>query len=529
MEKNNTLHHGQLTQKKILWIVKCAVLLIAIATATLPLRSKDCVADKPLSEDGYYSMTIARNIAMGKGITIEGSTRTNGFQPFFTFLIVPTFFLAGENEYMAIRYIMVLHWLFYIATAYLLGLIAYDTLPTQESEKKSLLFWLTALVYLASVYVVLNHFNGLETGCLLFFYSLIWRCYQIGMFEKGRGLLLLGSILGLAIFVRVDAVFLVITISLYQILSNRQSNLFDRFKKFTTIAGMAFLVSSPWWLYNLIGFGSLMPTSGVAQQDWAFSLGRVGHALSAFFQTTMPLIYVSRFGGIGADVGRVCITAMVIVFLWKMRHNLIPTSAYDSPPNLLLKRTLEFGRCLLISTVSLVLWYTFSSYAYWFYGRYFSPMFLFSTLCISYLLSQVYSKTSKVLPMLSLVLCVPLLLSVGFLHTGKIIVGNLRYTDQLRLVKQYVPDEEYVAAANSGTLGYFRDRVVNLDGKVNPDALKFKNKIGVYLKEREIPWLCDWPDAVTRCLGKNPGKHGWSLMGKKGSFELYHYDEQFSY
>jgi len=128
-----------------------------------------------------------------------------------------------------------------------------------------------------------------------------------------------------------------------------------------------------------------------------------------------------------------------------------------------------------------------------------------------------------------LVLCVPLLLSVGLLHTGKIIVGNLRYTDQLGLVKHYVPDEEYVAAANSGTLGYFRERVVNLDGKVNPDALKFKNKIGVYLKEREIPWFCDWPDVATRCLGKNPGKHGWSLMGKKGSFELYHYDEQFSY
>jgi hypothetical protein len=341
--------------------------------------------------------------------------------------------------------------------------------------------------------------------------------------------LLLGSILGLVIFVRVDAVFLVITIALYQILSNRQSKPFDRCKKFTTIAGMAFLVSSPWWLYYLFGFGSVMPTCGVAQQDWTLSLGRVGHALSAFFQTTMPLIYVSRFGGIGADVIRVVITATVIVFVWKMRHNLIPASAYDFPPNLLLKRTLEFGRCLLISTLSLVLWYAFSSYAYWFYGRYFSPMFLLSTLCISYLLLQLCSNTPKVLPILSLVLCVPLLSSVGFLHTGKIILGNLRYTDQLQLVKQYVPDEEYVAAANSGTLGYFRDRVVNLDGKVNPDALKFRNKIWMYLKEREIHWFCDWPNVATSCLRKNPGEHGWRLMGKKGSFELYHYDEQFSY
>jgi hypothetical protein len=35
-----------------------------------------------------------------------------------------------------------------------------------------------------------------------------------------------------------------------------------------------------------------------------------------------------------------------------------------------------------------------------------------------------------------------------------------------------VAESQWMAAVQTGTLGFFHDRTVNLDGKVNPDALK---------------------------------------------------------
>src|SRR5438128_4694022 len=55
--------------------------LLALATLSLALRPAGSVFLIPLSEDGYYAMAIARNIAAGRGITIDGVTATNGFQP----------------------------------------------------------------------------------------------------------------------------------------------------------------------------------------------------------------------------------------------------------------------------------------------------------------------------------------------------------------------------------------------------------------------------------------------------------------
>ncbi len=56
--------------------------------------------------------------------------------------------------------------------------------------------------------------------------------------------------------------------------------------------------------------------------------------------------------------------------------------------------------------------------------------------------------------------------AIGF-STSFLAPKNLFYLDQLALVQRYVPKDAEVGAAQSGTLGFFRDRVVNLDGKVN--------------------------------------------------------------
>src|SRR3990172_7201048 len=223
-----------------LTVVKISIVLIAMATALLALRPDRYVVDAPTIEDAYYPLSVARNVAMGKGVTIDGINPTNGFQPLFTFLSVPAFMLAGAERYLAIRYVIVLEWLFYISTAFLIGLIGRDLLRIEETNNRSLMFWLTLFVYTASLFVFAQHFNGLETGFLLFCICLAWRYYQVAQLEKWSSLLILGVILGLVVLARIDTVFLVAALSFYQFLSNRKFGIVFALSRAAVVAGGGF-------------------------------------------------------------------------------------------------------------------------------------------------------------------------------------------------------------------------------------------------------------------------------------------------
>jgi ABC-type sugar transport system permease subunit len=92
------------------------------------------------------------------------------------------------------------------------------------------------------------------------------------------------------------------------------------------------------------------------------------------------------------------------------------------------------------------------------------------------------------------------------------------YNDQLQLIEAHVPRDEAVSASQSGTIGYFREQVVNLDGKVNPEALFYRSNMWEYLERRNIAWYCDW---ASEFLGPDPAANGWTVIAKRGAFVLY--------
>ena len=78
-----------------------------------------------------------------------------------------------------------------------------------------------------------------------------------------------------------------------------------------------------------------------------------------------------------------------------------------------------------------------------------------------------------------------------------------------------------VAAAQTGTLGYFRRHVINLDGKVNPDTLRIRERARAYLDAQNVDWFVDWQYNVSRFLGQVPRENGWELVDARERFELY--------
>jgi hypothetical protein len=63
-------------------------------------------------------------------------------------------------------------------------------------------------------------------------------------------------------------------------------------------------------------------------------------------------------------------------------------------------------------------------------------------------------------------------------------------------IQKNVGEREWIGAIQTGTLGYFHDRTINLDGKVNPKALRARIERGqvmsYVLDETPINYLADW-------------------------------------
>ena len=81
---------------------------------SLSIRSNTLLIDIPLTEDGYYLLSVSRNIALGRGLTVDGTHLTNGFQPLFAVLLSPIYMIFGGDRYESLRGVIVVHWAFHL-------------------------------------------------------------------------------------------------------------------------------------------------------------------------------------------------------------------------------------------------------------------------------------------------------------------------------------------------------------------------------------------------------------------------------
>jgi hypothetical protein len=484
------------------------IALLALAGLSLALRPDTTVFMKPLSEDGYYSLAVARNIAAGHGLTIDGTTLTNGFQPLLTFLQAGLFAVSGGDDLMALRLVLALYWLLYLGTAALLGWVAAAAEPVQERRLTTGLS--TALVYLGASYLFLHHFNGLETGLLLFLLAAAWRFRQSGRAESWGGLALFGGLLGLAVLARIDASFLVAIICLAELFGSRHPPVIA-FARAFVVGACALAVSAPWWAYNIIVFGSPMPISGTATQAWAIDGFRLGWFLWGLAMGAFPWLFGGQAEGDWLNALRLPFYIAGLYLLWRVYRRLPP-------------KTRDFALALGAGVVLLGFYYWLSSIAYWFYSRYLAPAALPVAVALGLGLSTLLTRrpalATAALPLA--VLPVAGLAALAWLGLG--VYGNIMFWDQVLLVRSLVPEEDTVAAGQSGTLNFFRPHVVNLDGKVNPEVFAFRDHLWDYLAQKKIHWFVDWPWYVQRALGDDPAAHGWKQAARRGNFLLYRYD-----
>jgi 4-amino-4-deoxy-L-arabinose transferase-like glycosyltransferase len=198
---------GRFGNRKVLLVLALA-LVIRLYISWRPLFYIDNLF---IPDDTYLALKIAQNIASGAGITFDGIHPTNGFQPLYVFLVSPIYLIFKEDLITPVHICLSLLAIFNVLT----GLLIYKILKELTDARKGIL---ALILWSFSPQVMYNGINGLETSLSLFLVALSVFYYLTRIRESGnfayRSFFVLGVLLGLSIFARIDSVFLLLAISI---------------------------------------------------------------------------------------------------------------------------------------------------------------------------------------------------------------------------------------------------------------------------------------------------------------------------
>ncbi len=486
-----------------------------------------------LYDDSFYAFKISQNIATGSGISFDGEHRTNGFQPLYVFLLVPFYYFTGGDLITPIYAALVLAALLTALTAVLLFFIVRRYASTKIAA-------LTAIVWAFSPVVTKQSANGLETSLALLLFATIVYYYISRIRPVGRPsrrtFLVFGVLIGLAVLARVDEIFLALVILLDYLLvlrSRRASS--TALGNVVLAAIMAVLVYSPWLIYGIHTTGHVFQDSGSATRYLSmayaplFDLGGPemaatgpsagfvwGHVVHSFsvMKIAPPIHAVFRaFEKLGFAVGAPTALAAIANVLGLL---LLAAFVYVV---VLRRRSLAvtgFGELqfLLLYTVVLIAAYSFYVFGVFFFVRYYYPIYFIACIFTGLLLEEAFRKLPASATLgrsLAAVILAGYLGVFGYMAYACVCRSNQLYCfyDVARWVEENTSPDDTVGVFQSGAIGYFSNRrVINLDGKVNRealDALKSEG-LGEYLRKEGIDVVMDNQKVLDLFFSGSPQK-----------------------
>lgn len=475
-----------MTPRRILVAIVVVGALLRIAPA---LRDLDTVDRIFVPDDTYYTLAISRSLAHGDGPTLGGE-RTSGFQPLLAFVTVPVF-AATEDPDVPLRYVILLGALADLVSIWLLGRLGRRV----GGESAGLL---AAALWALSPVAIANALGGLETGISL--------CAQLALVEtwcvaRERGgtrrFAGVGAIAGLALLARVDSVFLVAGLGLYELVTGNRRML-------GVVVAAAAVVVAPWWGYSIAVFGSPIPESGAAVRDIVAMHREIylkTHMAVGFASGTVIAAPIVDAGGLRdwlfghAAAAWALWLALVgaggaVAWRWIRRRDASAVIAV-----------------LVLHALAILAFYTFVVSALWFFRRYLVPAECVAVLLVAVGLAWLWrgDRSRKLAGGLLAAGC----LSIGLVGSARFIVispavspdtglhGAKGYREAVRDVFALLPADATVGAFQSGALAYYAPpglRVVNLDGVVDHRAAEAgrMRKLADHARAVGMTHLVDW-------------------------------------
>jgi hypothetical protein len=459
--------------------------VVGLAARVAPLVQGPALLLRQPTEDGYLVLAIARNMAIGLGMsTAAGTIATNGVQPLVTGLDAICFLLAGGDKTRGVAYVMWLSVLIAVLSFLAVrsvGRVLFARLPGGRD-----LAGLGAALWFASPLIVTSSMNALETGVYFLTLALSLRYFLVHASDPDTDLDwkragILGLLLGVTFWARNDAIFLAIAMAATRVGGSlgRPAPVIKRRILELSLAGFVMaLVGAPWMIHNALRFGSIVPISGRAEA--ALELGK-----SLPFVPAKLAELVTVVGAIpnaleeknvvrAASLGLVLLAVAAAVRAFRGGSTTARTA---------------IGLGLVHATL-LAGYYGVFSGAPHFLARYLAPISIltaFFTLAV--VLALLADRPAR--------LAIPALMAlVAFGLDARLYRKSHEHMhfQVVDYVAANVPPESWVGAIQSGTLGFFHDRTINLDGKTNLAALEARlaGKTRDYVLSSNIQYIADW-------------------------------------
>jgi len=503
-----------------------------------------------LYDDSFYAFQIARNIAHGVGATFDGVHATNGFQPLYVLLLVPLYWIAGDNATLPIHFALVLSALFTVATGFLLHRIV-----VRRASETAALIVVGAWAF--SPIVIRQAANGLETALALFCFTLSVAYYLVRVRParnpSRRVFLTLGVLLGLAMLARVDLGFLALAMALDYLLVVRARVRAGEgpapWRGFALAASACVLVCAPWFAYGIASVGSPVAESGRATRylgiayapffnlappsglqhgpDAGFMSRHVERSIKTLKVT--PVVHPAFRGvrKLSARVGRgegIANALGIVVLLgfaawWYRRRRATPHN-----------RDLDF---LLLFSVMMIAVYSTYIFGVFFFLRYYYPLYfvgmIFAGLAVDDVVGWVRARSIAVRrgALVASGVYAAALLFMGY-TSGFRTLPVYGFYDIAMWVSTHTDPAETIGVFQGGAIGYLSQRrVVNLDGKVNAEAYEAlrAGRLLDYVRDARIDIVLDSKRVIDLLLvsrssgdrigsepiflGAEHGVHGW--------------------
>src|SRR4030067_1302488 len=327
------------------------------------------IIDKPFTEDGFYMMTVAWNIAEGNGIKYNLNRPTTGVQPLVTFIqaVIAKIVLMFEGDKIVFLRIMI------IFSALLLFLFSLVTGGVVQKIIPGLYSQTITIFLVLFSFDLLEYFNnGLETGFYLLMIAVCINCSFHFIDKPGfKSALIFGAFAGITALTRVDFLLPLFFYLLFLFVFNRIS-----LAKLILILAIAVILLLPWLVYVYNVSGSVFPSSVSSQTIMVNPLTfseRLSYILISLFNHLTPFLYTHNLFISAA------FTVINGIIFWYLMKRLKFFNALDKHA---FKNLFYWG----ISFLFLVITYFVYSNAQHFYIRYTTPLyffvFLFAVCCV---------------------------------------------------------------------------------------------------------------------------------------------------
>jgi hypothetical protein len=476
-----------------LWTLALLLFGIGFASRVAPLLTNGnrLFAQFP-SEDGYLMLTIARNLAAGLGMTTaDGTIPTNGTQPLATLLWAGAFGIAGGDRELGVRLVLILELLFSSLVPVALFYLGRGVLRERAYARSASL--LAGSTWYASPVGLGLSMNCLETG--LYALATVLGIHAVLLLDEkcsARRLWLSGALLGAVFWVRNDAVFLIGSAGLAYVLvggAGSREATGRRIVQATVLGLVCAAIASPWLVYNYLGFGSIVPISGSSQAmggELGRNIVRLPAVLAQYLLVVVPISTPLEASWPNRIAGTAVVVAGVVHYRRVFQRG----------------ARAERQMLLLVAFFALALSVYYAAFfgAPYFLKRYLFPLSPLLALGAAATLCGIgegprVRAWRRLLPLASAALVGGLvLLVVPIYQRGDYSIHWAKW----EWIQSNLREEDWVGAIQSGTIGFFHARTINLDGKVNPLALQARRlgRFPGYVIRSPIEWLVDWPEIL---------------------------------